>query len=348
MKNNNLDTIIFDVGGVLHKNPVEDIKKDLASRFSLTIEAVDRAWTELIPNQLGRGKIIEEKFWNKFKDLTKCKEKIPTNLFFQLINNHFSLISKTLKIAEKLKESGYKLGIVSDNIKPFVIYAKKRGVFDSFDVTIFSCDVGYRKPEPEIFKIALERLDSKPEDSVFIDDVKEYVEAAKDMGMQGIVFSNPDQLAEDLYGLGINFSLYEFSEETRIGANAILVCDDGEIILQQRDNKPEIINPGTVSMFGGTLNKEENLLEGLRREIDEELGIDISKYELEKLNTYNKTKKVDGIDYEVHVYVLRNVDPDTLDVTEGKAVKNSIQDFLDSQKPTRITRLALEEYSRKK
>ena len=42
-------------------------------------------------------------------------------------------------------------------------------------------------------------------------------------------------------------------EETNIGAHALLITSDGKIILQQRDNRPQIVNPGLISIFGGTI-----------------------------------------------------------------------------------------------
>jgi len=59
------------------------------------------------------------------------------------------------------------------------------------------------KPEPEIYEILIERFSLTPEKAVFIDDLEENIEAAKDVGLQGIVFKSPDQLKGDLKGLGI-------------------------------------------------------------------------------------------------------------------------------------------------
>jgi len=44
-------------------------------------------------------------------------------------------------------------------------------------------------------------------------------------------------------------------KETNIGTGAILVNPQGKIILQQRDKKPGIVNPGMIAIFGGTLKK---------------------------------------------------------------------------------------------
>lgn len=56
----------------------------------------------------------------------------------------------------------------------------------SFDSVIFSNVIGYAKPGPEIFKIALAQLDVKPEDAIFVDDIEENVRGAERVGIKGI------------------------------------------------------------------------------------------------------------------------------------------------------------------
>ena len=55
-----------------------------------------------------------------------------------------------------------------------------------------------RKPAEDIYQYALKELALKPEQAVFIDDDPENVEAANKVGINGIIYSNPDQLKNDL------------------------------------------------------------------------------------------------------------------------------------------------------
>lgn len=134
-------------------------------------------------------------------------------------------------------------------------------------------------------------------------------------------------------------------EETNIGAHALLVTKDGKIILQQRDNTPGIVNPGLISMFGGTVKSIDSLEQGLRRELLEELELKIDNYIIEKLGTFCKTKKLDGVDWIINVFVVKNVDPESLEIHEGKGfVCDYPDELLKSDKLTRITRLVLQSY----
>jgi 8-oxo-dGTP pyrophosphatase MutT (NUDIX family) len=61
---------------------------------------------------------------------------------------------------------------------------------------------------------------------------------------------------------------------------AILVLEDGRYLLQQRDDKPEIWYPGHWGMFGGSLDEGESELDALRRELREELELEIATAQL--------------------------------------------------------------------
>lgn len=95
-------------------------------------------------------------------------------------------------------------------------------------------------------------------------------------------------------------------------------------------------------MFGGTINKSETVLEGLKRELNEELEYDISAHKVQKLGVFEKTKDIDGIDYTIHVFVIDNVHANKLVVHEGSifAAENN-KEIIKNTKLTRITKLSL-------
>ncbi|MBI5392693.1 HAD-IA family hydrolase [Candidatus Woesearchaeota archaeon] len=59
------------------------------------------------------------------------------------------------------------------------------------------------KPQPEIYKIALQKINCKPEETVFIDDMQKYVDGANAVGIHGILFQDAEQLKDDLKKLGV-------------------------------------------------------------------------------------------------------------------------------------------------
>jgi len=65
-----------------------------------------------------------------------------------------------------------------------------------FDPIIYSHEVGLAKPDPRIFELACARIGVPPGELVFIDDVAEIIEAARDLGIHGILHQNtPETIA---------------------------------------------------------------------------------------------------------------------------------------------------------
>lgn len=72
-----------------------------------------------------------------------------------------------------------------------------------FDQIVISSEVGYAKPDPEIFHTALDRLGVPPQNAIFIDDNKRHTDAAEAIGIRGIRFQSAVQLREDLEKIGL-------------------------------------------------------------------------------------------------------------------------------------------------
>lgn len=61
------------------------------------------------------------------------------------------------------------------------------------DLIMISAEEGYHKPQPEIFRIALDRLGVQPEEALFIDDEAQYIAPAQALGMYTIQFKETSQ-----------------------------------------------------------------------------------------------------------------------------------------------------------
>lgn len=70
-----------------------------------------------------------------------------------------------------------------------------------FDAVVASGDVGFIKPEREIYEMAAERLGVAPQDCVMIDDIREYCDGAEDAGMRSIQFTSTEQAIADFAAL---------------------------------------------------------------------------------------------------------------------------------------------------
>lgn len=97
----------------------------------------------------------------------------------------------------------YKLAVLSNAPPRLSVWLSGWDLLDLFDVVVCSGDVGVAKPDPAIFRIALERLAVEPQAAVFIDDTLGHVEAARALGLYGLHFTGPEALAGELKTLGL-------------------------------------------------------------------------------------------------------------------------------------------------
>src|ERR1035437_6908041 len=76
-----------------------------------------------------------------------------------------------------------------------------------FDVLVWSYRLGIAKPDPAIYRYMQEKLGTRPEETLFIDDKLENIEASRALGMQAIQFSTVERLRADLIARGLEAEL---------------------------------------------------------------------------------------------------------------------------------------------
>lgn len=100
-------------------------------------------------------------------------------------------------IRDELKPH-YKIGMLSNaaaGVPQGYLTAEQLTVFD--DVVV-SGEVGYEKPQREIFQLVADRLNVPFDAIIFVDDLERYVLPARDMGIQSIQFTDLDSLKQQL------------------------------------------------------------------------------------------------------------------------------------------------------
>jgi putative hydrolase of the HAD superfamily len=104
---------------------------------------------------------------------------------------------KAVPVIKKLKAMGYKVGLISD-CSPETPAAWPKTPFQGlFDVTVFSCKAGVKKPDPRIYRIATESLKVKPQDCLYIGDgSSQELTGARRAGMTPVLLRIPDEPAD--------------------------------------------------------------------------------------------------------------------------------------------------------
>ncbi|MDP2927180.1 MAG: HAD family phosphatase [bacterium] len=193
-----IKAVIFDCGNVLCRVENEHIKRDISSTLAVDIRTVERLWERFVP-LLGKNKINELEFWKIFLKKSGGKKPLPKeSLFIREFRKRYKVYDSVIKIVYQLKKKGIKLAILSNNITPQVKFLTSKGLFKPFDIKIFSNEVGVQKPDKKMYLLALKRIRARPQETIFVDDRLIHVEAAKKLGINGILFQNAKQLKKDL------------------------------------------------------------------------------------------------------------------------------------------------------
>jgi epoxide hydrolase-like predicted phosphatase len=104
----------------------------------------------------------------------------------------------------RAREGGVPTGLVSNSWVMDHYTDEVRGLFDAL---VISGEVGLHKPQPEIYRLAAERVGAEPSDCVFVDDLRENCEGAERVGMTAILHRDPAATIarlEDLLGVELS------------------------------------------------------------------------------------------------------------------------------------------------
>ena len=128
-------------------------------------------------------------------------------------------------------------------------------------------------------------------------------------------------------------------------SGALLIGESGKVILQKRDNNPNILNSGMITLFGGRVEKLETTEDCLKREIKEEVSINIINFKY--FGLYKKRQATHGEDCDCYVYLVRDLDLKKIKVNEGQGyVLISASDNYLTDEYSLITQSVLRDYFR--
>ena len=113
-------------------------------------------------------------------------------------------VAGTADVLRRLKAAGYKVyGMTNWSAETFPMIRDTYPVFEEFDGIVVSGEEHLLKPDAAIYRCLLERYKLRAEESLFIDDNKDNVEAAKGVGMHAVRFTSAEELVEQLRESGV-------------------------------------------------------------------------------------------------------------------------------------------------
>lgn len=197
--------LIADFGGVLTTS-FEGALRSFCVREGLAPDALQRifsvnAGAHGALKDLERGKINQAEFVDY---LAPALGLHPEHLLERILADIRTEPIVTNAV-QGLRSEGIRICVLTNSwgTDPFDPYEPFR-LDDYYDAVVISHQVGLRKPEPEIFQLAAERIGLNTQECVFVDDVAHYLDSARSLGMGAIHATDPTTTVADLRELFLN------------------------------------------------------------------------------------------------------------------------------------------------
>lgn len=205
--------LIFDFGGVVVSNwnshgefaaqiaKYAHVEPDAAQRV---LDAHVTQWHEVEKGALDLKQFFE-KIWPEFNSTVAPNETMVRELVVGPIQESVNLNENVLALANGLRLSGYKIALLSNVIPEHVDYYLHYWprIFEVFDAVMLSYDMGDLKPSEAVYEKTLATLGVPAAEAVLIDDTPEFVTAAQEYGLKGLVFTGYNQLRAQLNEIGV-------------------------------------------------------------------------------------------------------------------------------------------------
>jgi putative hydrolase of the HAD superfamily len=124
---------------------------------------------------------------------------------------YFEALEPNLPMVHEMRETrreGYRMALLTNNVREWEpLWRSMLDVDEIFELVVDSAFVGMRKPEPEIYRLTLDRLRSHDPDALgdldfseclFVDDVEVNCTAARELGVEAIHFRDNDQAIAEI------------------------------------------------------------------------------------------------------------------------------------------------------
>ena len=195
--------IFWDVGGVLLTNAWDHTQRSAALAHFHLDEQEFHDRHEMVVSSFERGKITLDEYLDRtvfYRPRPFARDEFRDFMF-----SLSQALPGVLEFALALRDSDkYFMGTINNESRELNAYRiEKFGLRQIFRVFVSSCFVGLRKPERDIYRLALETTQFPGEECCFIDDRSLNLECAAKLGMKTIEMKGVEQLRADLEKFGV-------------------------------------------------------------------------------------------------------------------------------------------------
>ena len=185
--------VIFDLWDTLVLYDVEHSRateRRIAERLGVDPDQFHRVWRESRSERDG-GSLADS-----FRTVGATDELLPE--LHDLRRNAFREVAVpqegVLETLRKLRERGFRLGMISVCSEEVAELWEETPFAGLFDSTVFSCSVGLRKPDPAIYRLALDELGVEANEALFVGDgANDELAGAERVGIRAVLILRPGQ-----------------------------------------------------------------------------------------------------------------------------------------------------------
>lgn len=205
MKHEKITTLFLDIGGVLLTNGWDRNARKLAAQtYELDLAEVEERH-HLTFDTYEEGKLTLDEYLNRV--IFYVDRKFTVDEFKEFMYAQSQPFNDMIEMMKKLKSLyGLKIAIVNNEGRELNEHRIRNFGINTFvDFFISSCFVHFRKPDADIFRIALDIALVKPDEVLYIDDRSMFVSVAEGLGITSICHTDYTSTKEKLKAAGLEF-----------------------------------------------------------------------------------------------------------------------------------------------
>ncbi|XP_064267573.1 bifunctional epoxide hydrolase 2 isoform X2 [Passer domesticus] len=211
--------VLFDLGGVLLKPGLQHFlstcERDWALPRGFLEAALDSGGSQSPNSRALRGRIGLSQLLSELEERCRARgrslgvavpEGFAVSRPFRELRHRGRLEQRLLSAASELRRHGFKTCVltntwVDDTSWRSLTAALQEQLRRHFDLVLESCRIGMAKPEPGVFSYALEALQARPQEVIFLDELEENLAPARELGMATILVRDTESALRDLQEL---------------------------------------------------------------------------------------------------------------------------------------------------
>jgi putative hydrolase of the HAD superfamily len=189
-----LRAVVFDLWNTIAEWPAEtwaQVRPQVAERLGLTVEDFDARWYGDLAHVREMGPIADA--LAVFEPSPEAAAEVM-ELRRSVTLQGLAPVDGVVETITELRRRGLKTGLITVCSEDVAVLWPETAFRGLFDAEVFSCSVGLRKPDPRIYRLALDQLGVEPGEAMFVGDgANDELAGAERIGMTAVMLERPGE-----------------------------------------------------------------------------------------------------------------------------------------------------------